>query len=273
MYIAVVGDTMNTDHVVGVISPEDKPRKEYINTKNEVWLSCGTESGAFYEIPAAGQDWIEENIMNGSIKSGQTELDLPSGTLLDTFTHKLIVNGEIKLKNADEGDTKQTFSTTSLMLNRRKLFAEVAEKANGVRSVLVVRVVLADGEPTNDEQTLGESVFGIDGGSDVNMAGQFNACSHGKLTISKATPVDGSSASIVNGVTTVSVNMLVADHHGKIRNAVTAELNSQFGVVSPTKLVDHVMYCLPPGSMPAVAYGLVGSWVTVYLNHWCTFMS
>ena len=263
---------MKTDHVVGDLSPEDKPRDEYVNAKNEVWLSCGTESGAIYEIPAARQDWIEENIMNGSIKSGQTELDLPSGTLLDTFTHKLIVNGEIKLKN-DEGTTKQTFRTIFAMLNRRRLYAEVAGKANGDRSVLVVRVVLADGEPTNDEQTLGESVFGIDGGSDINMASQFNACSHGKLAIVKAPPVEGSSSSIVNGVTTVSVNVAVADHHGKIRNAVTAELNSQFGVDSPTELADHVMYCLPPGSMPAVAYGLVGSWVTVYLNNWCTFVS
>lgn len=33
------------------------------------------------------------------------------------------------------------------------------------------------------------------------------------------------------------------------------------------------MYCLPPGAMPAVAYGVVNSFISVYADKWCTYVS
>ena len=58
-----------------------------------------------------------------------------------------------------------------------------------------------------------------------------------------------------------------------MRNAVTAALNAQFGVTSPNQLADHVMYCLPAGTMEGIAYAYINSWNSVYSNQWCTYVS
>ena len=42
--------------------------------------------------------------------------------------------------------------------------------------------------------------------------------------------------------------------------------------INVTKIA-KVMYCLPPGAMPAVAYGVVNSFISVYSDKWCTYVS
>jgi hypothetical protein len=54
-----------------------------------------------------------------------------------------------------------------------------------------------------------------------------------------------------------------------MRNAITDALKENFGVSSPGALADHVMYCLPAGTMDGVAYAYVGSWMSVYSDKWC----
>ena len=58
-----------------------------------------------------------------------------------------------------------------------------------------------------------------------------------------------------------------------MRNAVTAALNSKFGVSSPSQLASHVMYCLPPGTMSGIAYAYIDHWMSVYSDEWCTYVS
>ena len=58
-----------------------------------------------------------------------------------------------------------------------------------------------------------------------------------------------------------------------MRPAITAALNAQFGVSSPTQLADHVMYCLPAATMSGIAYAYINSWNSVYSNQWCTYVS
>ena len=58
-----------------------------------------------------------------------------------------------------------------------------------------------------------------------------------------------------------------------MRNAITSELNRLFVFSSPTSLANHVMYCLPPGTMSGIAYAFVNSWMSVYSDQWCTYVS
>jgi hypothetical protein len=66
--------------------------------------------------------------------------------------------------------------------------------------------------------------------------------------------------------------VFVGQGDGIMRNAITAALNENFGV-SPSNLADHVMYCLPAGTMSGIAYAYINSWNSVYSNQWCNYVS
>ena len=70
------------------------------------------------------------------------------------------------------------------------------------------------------------------------------------------------------GAVTVTVSSATSDGDGTMRNEITAILNAEFGVSSPTALANHVMMCLPPGTMNGIAYASVGGWVSVYSDNW-----
>merc|ERR1712226_1276470 len=58
-----------------------------------------------------------------------------------------------------------------------------------------------------------------------------------------------------------------------MRNAITQALKENFNVNSPTALANHVMYCLPAGTMGGIAYAYINSWNSVYSNQWCNYVS
>ena len=132
--------------------------------------------------------------------------------------------------------------------------------------MLVVRVIASDGSTSASDTALSNSVFGnyVDS---VNLSSQYAACSHNKLEFVKAADKAGDllTNSIRNGVVTVTVNTALADGHAAMRNAITHKLNSDFKVSNPNQLANHVMYCLPSGTMNGIAYA--------HVNNWCTYVS
>ena len=57
--------------------------------------------------------------------------------------------------------------------------------------------------------------------------------------------------------------------------AISNELRDQFDVEAEA-LADHVMYCLPPGTMPYIGYAWTegrNRWLSVYSDNWCTYLS
>merc|ERR1711971_566717 len=42
---------------------------------------------------------------------------------------------------------------------------------------------------------------------------------------------------------------------------------------SPNQIADHVMYCLPPSTMGGIAYAYINSWLSVYSDQWCNYLS
>jgi len=130
--------------------------------------------------------------------------------------------------------------------------------------VLVVRVIAYNGSTSASDTALSNSVFG-NGVDPVNLSSQYAACSHNKLEFVKAAEKTGATNSITNGVVTVTVSTAVAEGDGAMRNAITTKLNSDFSVSSPNQLANHVMYCLPSGTMNGIAYA--------HVNNWCTYVS
>lgn len=59
---------------------------------------------------------------------------------------------------------------------------------------------------------------------------------------------------------------------GAMNNAVRAELNAQFGVTNPNVLANHLMFFLPPGVIPGVAYAWVPGDTSVYDDGWCVHL-
>ena len=91
------------------------------------------------------------------------------------------------------------------------------------------------------------------------------------MQLTKASPATSSgptTGSIANGVLTVTLDEYTASQgDATIRNAVTAAINSEFGVSRPDALANHVMYCMPPGAMSGIAYGYIDWWLTVYNDY------
>eukprot|EP00957_Ditylum_brightwellii_P054057 4094766-Ditylum_brightwellii.AAC.1 len=109
--------------------------------------------------------------------SGETEIVVPAGTIVDRAKGKLVLgvtNGLPKLNNKrDHG-------------KRRKLAV-----VEGKRTVLVVRVIASSKETTKSMEELADSVFGsasgfADADDPVNLRSQYMACSYGKLEFNPA---------------------------------------------------------------------------------------
>ncbi len=58
-----------------------------------------------------------------------------------------------------------------------------------------------------------------------------------------------------------------------VRDAAINVVQNQFGVSSITKLADHIMLCIPPGTGNWASSATVGGWRTVYNDVWCGFIS
>mmetsp|Transcript_12511 Transcript_12511/g.25504 ORF Transcript_12511/g.25504 Transcript_12511/m.25504 type:complete len:841 (+) Transcript_12511:202-2724(+) len=177
---------------------------------------------------------------------------------------------------------------------------------NATKSIVVVRVIASDGATSFNESYLGDSVFG-NGVDDANVVSQMKACSYDKLIFQKApdkvgldnrTTVIGvddatnntttvaanttNSANdtrteivkLANGVVTITLpTTSIAQGDATMRNEITRRLNSVFNVRHPRQLADFAMYCLPENTMSGIAYAYMNSWLSVYSDRWCTYLS
>jgi hypothetical protein len=225
------------------------------------YLACETKSGKIYKVNASDKSFLKEKFKNGGFKSGETELSFDDDATVDEDSAAII------------SKTPPGLAKKKKKRGQQRKLAQV----EGDVSVLVVRVIASDGATSSSQSALSDSVFGnnADGnGADaVNLKSQYEDCSHNKLRFQEAPDRTGTSISIANGSTTVTVSTATTEGDGVMRNAITSELNTQFGVSSPTQLAKHVMYCLPSGTMSGIAYAYINSWNSVYSNQWCTYVS
>ena len=85
-------------------------------------------------------------------------------------------------------------------------------------------------------------------------------------------PVGDETSNIRNGVLTVQVSTAVSDGDSTMKNAITSKITEVFGK-APNQIADYVMYCLPPNTMSGIAYAYINSWLSIYSDQWCNYLS
>ena len=260
--------------------------------------------GRVYEVTNAQAGWEE------SLESGSDEIRIPVGSVISSNGKINVkgmklskVNGQKRTTNSFfhrnlEGDDKvrtppktneffhhnlqgddSVHTPPEQIRNPTELLPRTRNLQKGIRTVLAVRVILNDASYSFADQTgLSNNIFG-NGIDTVNLKSQFAACSYNQLIFDKSpdramsvNPNDLTTA-ISNGVVDIKVNLDKSAGDGMVSNAVTAKINSVFGVSSPNVLADHVMYCFPIGALNGIAYAYVNSWNSVYSDEWCNYVS
>ena len=150
----------------------------------------------------------------------------------------------------------------------------------GVRTILMVLVSADDSASTFTSSTVSTAVFG----SVLSASSQFSACSYDKLTLSPASFGTGAEA----GTATLGLSQNITGEGinptgfgSGVEGAITPALIDAYSVTSPAQLADHVMYCVPPGTVSssgsanwvAYAYSYASGpsfhWLSVYNDDFC----
>jgi len=208
-----------------------------------------------YNISSVGDSWVEQKMLTGELFSGETILDIPADTRLNEQTQTLEMDQPPVLRHQDP-EGRQLRQLT---------------KTQGDKTVLAVRIEASDSVVSNDDEMISHAIFG--GPTDfVNLKSQVGACSHGKLNFQKRPDLNGIDTNVRNGVVTIKVDMPVEVGHKKLVNAVSQEINRQFGMTHMA-IADHVMYCLPEGAFNGVGYAIMNRGLSVYNDKLCTSVS
>ena len=188
---------------------------------------CADDAGHLIEINVQyAIDYKDRNV--GLIESGLTTLHTDDAVILDDG--KAIFRSKPTLAQAPKED-------------RRHL------KTTGSRSVLVVRIEANDASTNPSEEDLARAVFGIENSTVArdawNFVNGFKQCSYGQLTFEPA-----KNDNVKDGVYTVTIDQNVQGARNvDIRNAALDSLRSDFGTSDLREFFDHVMFCIPPGTV------------------------
>ena len=200
---------------------------QFEEKEEEHQWECVDDSGSLLEIDVPYEiDYKDPRA--GLIESGVTTLHVDDAVILDN--NKAIFKSEPKLAQTPKE-------------HRRRL------KTTGNRSVLVVRVEAKDFSTSASEEELARKVFGIGDSTGVtdswNLSSGFDQCSYGQLKFEPA-----QYDAVKDGVYTVSIDQNVKGaRHVDVRTAALNSLRSDFGTSDLKALYDHVMLCIPPGTV------------------------
>jgi hypothetical protein len=236
--------------------------KEIMSAVDRASLSCLTPSGKMYSVPLVDTQWVRQKELQGELFSGETSLDIPANTMIDSETQTLQLDTLPGLLNIVEDDT---------MRNLRRL--RNLDKTTGLKTVLVIRVKATNSVTTSSEAQLADDVFG-DNGDVNNLRSQYLACSYGQLEFQKTQNRNGRTTNIRSGVVTVRTGIRAESGDTKMINTINDELKSEFGT-NVENLADFVMYCLPPGTMHKydIAYAWMNGFQSVYNDEVCSHVS
>lgn len=246
---------------VGVVSDYDGA----VDGATRLLLTCFTDDYQLLGVPTVDTAWIQKQTVDGNLRSGETLLRFPTGTLV----HNYMIDGVPTLIN-DNGNS------TSTVQRARSFHRELtAARKIGNWSLAIVRVGLdgAGKSTTSSTASLQEEVLSI---NDVNVRTQLSKCSYGQFNLY---PASGNSLSV--GVATVNTtlnpgagnldNQASYSQFLAYLNDLLNELSAQNGARNPA---DFVMLCLPPDTMAGTdAIGYFNSYLTVYNSRVCTFSS
>ncbi|GFH59482.1 hypothetical protein CTEN210_15958 [Chaetoceros tenuissimus] len=238
---------------------------QYEDKTDNQFMTCETPNGNSYKVKAVDNDFIKKNFGSGKLMFGEVEITFDADAVIDESTAEIISNFPPALaKKTKKNDNNSNGRKLQTVAN---CGTYLGGSCTGTRTVLVVRVIAADKSTTASESQLAESIF--DNPNDaLNLQSWYKQCSYNQLDL---IPAEGNG--INGGVTTVSVQSSSTDGDSVMNNDIFAALNAKFNVSSPKQIANHIMYCLPAGTMSGIAYANINNWRSVYSDNWCTFVS
>jgi hypothetical protein len=231
------------------------------------FMTCETPSGKSYKVNNVDKAFIKENFGNGKLVSGNVELSFDLDTMVDESTAEIVSNSLPGFRKKNSKGSKGSRPGRQLQTQVGNCGTYLGGSCAGTRSVLVVRVIAADKSTTKSESQLAESVF-ENANDSLNLQSWYKQCSYNQLNFVPAT-----GTGINGGVTTVTVPSSSTDGDSVMNNDIVDALKTKFGVSNPNQIANHVMYCLPAGTMSGIAYANVNNWRSVYSDNWCTYVS
>lgn len=193
----------------------------------------------FLEIDGLDQDFYDRTV------PGETTLD--GGVIVDG---RYVVADTSTVQTGRRGSKKGQGNDDDIDQRRHR---SLLERASGTKKFLVVRVVATDGATSAQEDEIFREVFSD---NDVNLRTQYKACSGGKFDpvpfdgFVEGGPDAGSRPRVTNGVVTIQINTSVRGRDMQtVENTVETALARQLGDLP--RQFDHVMLCLPPGTVGA----------------------
>ncbi|GFH49885.1 hypothetical protein CTEN210_06361 [Chaetoceros tenuissimus] len=244
---------------------------------DDQFMTCETPSGKSYKVKAIDKAFIKKNFGNGKLVSGEVELEFDEDAMIDESTAEIISKsppGLAKKKNGNGNGNGNGPHGRQLQTQIGNCGTYVGGSCAGTRTVLAVRVVAADKTTSASESELSDSIFGTShnifgiSGDSLNLKSWYNQCSYNQLNFIPAEGTD-----INDGVITVTVPSSTTNGDSVMNNDIVAALNAKFNVSSPTQIANHIMYCLPTGTMSGIAYANINHWRSVYSDNWCTYVS
>jgi hypothetical protein len=213
----------------------------------------GQDGAGFLKIKNTPPGWEEK------LKNRSGEFTLLADSLLDGDELVLPENANVNAILAPRGAGNNNG-------NGRRLARVVGDK-----SVLVVRVIAQDFSTSSSVSDLSDNVFGTNG-DPVNLKSQYEDCSYNKLRFNPT-----QDPRTTNGVYEVTISSFISRGNRRaskenVMDAVSSRLTAELGDL-PSQF-DHVMYCLPPQTSGSwIAYAYINSWLSVYNDNWCNYVS
>ncbi|KAI2492997.1 Gametolysin peptidase M11 [Fragilaria crotonensis] len=207
---------------------------------------------------------------NNNVTSGATTLFALDGADIDDDTDELIVppGATFKLgrhrENTRARRVKSAIDATDLPWRRNLLKI-------GTRSVLVIRIIAKDSATPATESELADDIFGASGDK-YNLKSAISQCSGGQLRFEPITNITGVGT---DGVYTVSIPSVIVNgnNDGVVSNAALDQAAKDLGA-HPRLLADHVMLCIPPGTVGSwISSAPPNHWMSSYNGKWCRFPS
>ncbi|KAL7462694.1 hypothetical protein ACHAXS_003066 [Conticribra weissflogii] len=247
-------------------------------------FACELSNGEF--VPVAGSpsrmNLLRQLLNNGRLISSKTTIE--GMTLTDSAYFEYdpmtksfgIPEKEAVLPESDWVLKPTSFDGVDDATTRRARGRNLA-KYEGVKRVLVVRVIDSEGRAHVDSaQVMSDKIFGT-AGDQENMVQQFHDCSFGKLTLTYEPTTTStniiSSHLAAPGVIEATIPVsLVNSTRAVIRNQVTQVVEHKLGL-RLAEHFDHVMYILQKCYVQCGwgAYAYVNSWNSVYQGNYYRF--
>ena len=208
---------------------------------------CELTNGKMLEIIGLTSEF--KQLHKDLLKSGKAKIIVP---------RSIVSNGKLHIPI----DAQQDLIVTSEMVLDDQFRYNRRLTASGAKQVLAIRADGLDTSTTSNKETISDKIFGT-GEDKLNLRSQYKACSYDKLNFVPYSGVTSTGEYIENGVAEVNVTKIINGTSSEM--IMVAMLQAAFEKYGDLEEPDHIMLCVPPGTIGGwLAYAYINSWLSVF---------